>query len=38
MPVANLSIGLEYLWGEREDLDDESGRAQRLQTAFQYNF
>jgi len=38
MPVTNLSIGLEYLWGERENLDDESGRAQRLQTAFQYNF
>lgn len=38
IPVTNLSIGIEYLWGQRGDLDDERGRAQRIQTAFQYNF
>jgi hypothetical protein len=38
IPVHNMSIGVEYLWGERENLDGGHGRGQRLQTAIQYNF
>jgi hypothetical protein len=38
VPVGNASIGAEYLWGERENLDGQSRDAQRLQTAFVYSF
>ncbi|MDX1964251.1 MAG: hypothetical protein SFX18_13945 [Pirellulales bacterium] len=38
IPMRNMSIGVEYLWGERENLDGQNGRAERIQTAFAYNF
>ncbi|MCY2974358.1 MAG: DcaP family trimeric outer membrane transporter [Planctomycetota bacterium] len=38
IPVGNASIGAEYLWGERENLDGQSRAADRLQTAFVYSF
>lgn len=38
VPVQNASIGAEYLWGQRENLDGQRARAERIQTVFQYNF
>lgn len=38
VPVRNASIGIEYLWGRRENQNRESGTANRIQTVFQYNF
>lgn len=38
IPVANASIGAEYLWGQRENIDGQRARAERIQTVFQYNF
>jgi hypothetical protein len=38
IPVRNMSIGVEYVWGERENLDGQSGKANRLNAMFQYNF
>jgi hypothetical protein len=38
VPVRNLSIGAEYVWGEREDLDRQRGRADRINALCQYNF
>ena len=38
IPVRNMSVGIEYLWGRRENQDGASARAQRIQTVFQYNF
>lgn len=38
IPVPRMSFAVEYLWGERENLDGQVGRAQRLHSAFQYNF
>lgn len=38
IPVRNMSLGIEYLWGRRENQDGQSGRADRIQTVFQYNF
>jgi hypothetical protein len=38
IPVGNASIGAEYLWGDRENLDGQSRAADRLQTAFVYSF
>ena len=33
-----MSIGAEYIRGERENLDGERGKANRLNGLFQYNF
>jgi hypothetical protein len=33
-----MSIGAEFLYGERENQNGERGRADRIQTVFQYNF
>jgi hypothetical protein len=38
IPVRNLSLGVEYLWGERKNVDEERGRANRLDALIQYNF
>lgn len=34
----NLLFGVEYLWGERENLNGDSGEANRINCALQYNF
>jgi hypothetical protein len=38
IPIRNLSLGVEYLWGERKNLDEERGRVNRLDALVQYNF
>jgi hypothetical protein len=38
IPIRNMSIGAEYLWGERKNLDMERGRANRINALMQYNF
>jgi hypothetical protein len=38
IPIRNMSIGAEYLWGERENLDGQRGRANRINGLLQYNF
>lgn len=38
IPVRNMSIGLEYVWGKRENLDGLTGDANRINALFQYNF
>ena len=38
IPIRNLSLGVEYLWGQRENLDDERAKANRLNALLQYNF
>jgi hypothetical protein len=38
VPFRNMSIGAEYLWGERENLDGQRGRANRINGLCQYNF
>lgn len=38
LPVSRLGVGLEYLYGERENKDGESGFAHRIQMAVQYSF
>jgi len=38
IPVTRLSIGTEYLWGERQNLDGQRGRADRINALVQYNF
>jgi hypothetical protein len=38
IPIRNMSLGVEYVWGERENLDGERGRANRINGLVQYNF
>jgi hypothetical protein len=38
VPIRNMSLGLEYLWGERKNLDGDLGRANRINALAQYNF
>jgi DcaP outer membrane protein len=38
IPIRNMSIGAEYLWGIRENLDGEKGQANRANALIQYNF
>jgi hypothetical protein len=38
IPVPRLSFGMEYLWGERQNLDGQDAEAQRLHGIAQYNF
>lgn len=38
IPVPRMSLGIEYMWGQRENLDRQHGDAQRLHGMFQYNF
>ncbi len=37
-PIPRIDIGGEYLWGRRENEDDESGDATQLQFAVKYRF
>jgi hypothetical protein len=38
VPFRNMSIGIEYLWGQRENLNEQQGQANRLNGLLQYNF
>ena len=38
VPIRNMSIGIEYVWGQREDIDGQPARANRANARFQYNF
>jgi hypothetical protein len=38
IPFTNFSLGVEYLWGERNNLDGQRGNANRLNALVQYNF
>lgn len=38
LPSRKMSTAVEYLTGERENIDGQSGRADRIQLLFQYNF
>jgi hypothetical protein len=38
LPIERLGVGLEYLYGSREDKDNQSGFAHRIQAAIQYKF
>ena len=38
IPVTRLSFGVEYIWGERENLSGQSATAQRIHGLAQYNF
>jgi len=38
IPLRNMSIGAEYLWGDRENLNGERGSANRFNALCQYNF
>lgn len=38
IPIPRMSLGIEYLWGLREDFDEQDAVAQRLNGLFQYNF
>jgi hypothetical protein len=38
LPIRNMSLGVEYLWGERKNLDGLRGQANRLNGLVQYNF
>ncbi|HWL10783.1 MAG TPA: DcaP family trimeric outer membrane transporter [Planctomicrobium sp.] len=37
-PITRLSFGIEYMWGQRENVDQQRAEAQRLHGLFQYNF
>jgi hypothetical protein len=38
IPFRNMSLGIEYLWGQRKNIDDERGQANRINALVQYNF
>ncbi|MCC9608637.1 porin [Blastopirellula sp. JC732] len=38
IPIQRLSFAIEYVYGERENLDGESAQARRLHGLVQYNF
>jgi len=38
IPVPRMAVAVEYMWGERENLDGQRGTAQRLHSIVQYNF
>jgi hypothetical protein len=38
VPLRNMSLGIEYVWGQREDTDGERAHANRINGLFQYNF
>jgi hypothetical protein len=37
-PIANMSLGVEYLYGERENVSARRGAARRIDALVQYNF
>jgi len=38
IPVPRMSLGIEYLFGQRENFDDDRAQSQRVNGLFQYNF
>ena len=38
IPLPRMSLGIEYLWGQRQNLDGQDADANRLHGLFQYNF
>ena len=38
LPVERMGVGLEYLYGFRENKDGQKGDDTRIQMAFQYKF
>lgn len=38
IPIPNMMLGGEYLWGSRTNIDGDSGHARRVAIACQYNF
>jgi hypothetical protein len=38
LPVPRMSFGIEYMWGQRENLNGQDAEANRLHGLFQYNF
>jgi hypothetical protein len=38
LPVPRMSFGIEYMWGQRENLNGQDADANRLHGLFQYNF
>ena len=38
IPIPRMSLGVEYITGQRENLDRQDARANRLNGLFQYNF
>ncbi len=38
LPVERMGVGLEYMFGSRENRDGQTGEANRIQMAFQYKF
>jgi hypothetical protein len=38
LPINRLGVGIEYLYGERENQDNQKGFAHRIQMAVQYSF
>jgi hypothetical protein len=38
LPVERMGVGIEYLYGSRENRDGQFGVAHRIQTGFQYKF
>lgn len=38
IPIRNLSLGIEHAWGERENLDSQRAKANRVHGLIQYNF
>jgi hypothetical protein len=38
IPVPRLAFAVEYIWGDRENLDGQVGRAERVHGLAQYNF
>jgi hypothetical protein len=38
LPITKLGVGVEYLYGERENRDNQKGFAHRIQMAVQYSF
>ena len=37
-PTANISTGIEFLWGERTNRDESKGTAKQLQVGIRYDF
>lgn len=38
IPLRRMSLGFEYLWGRRENIDGQAAETNRLNGLFQYNF
>jgi hypothetical protein len=38
IPVPRMAFAIEYIWGDRENLNGEVGRAERMHALAQYNF